>query len=108
MSGPRPPGSPAVVEAPVRVPVGEQPVVVVVELVVPFPAERAQPLRLEVLAQAQGLEPVLGVDRREMGLADQRRLVAGPPQLVGDRPEPLPQRRAVLLGRDAVGLDARS
>ena len=66
----------------------------------------AEPLRVEVLAQAQRLEPVLRVDGREVRLADQGRLVAASPELVRDRPEALPQRPLVLLGRDTVRLDA--
>jgi hypothetical protein len=56
-----------------------------------------------VLAQAQRLEPVLGVDGREVRLADERRLVTGAPQLVRQGPEPLPQGERVLLGGNAFG-----
>ena len=91
--------------APVRQAAGHQPVVVVVDLVAAFLAQRAESLRTEVLAQAHRLEAVLCVHGREVHLSDQRGFVSGPLELVRDGPEALAKREAGSPGSgpDAAG-----
>ena len=98
--------SPRPAEGPAS-PWSSEPVVVVVGDVAPLVAERAEALAAEVLAQPHHVEPVLGVDGGEVHLADQRRLVAGPPELRGRGSRTPPGGRTGSPGSGGGGAGGR-
>ena len=91
-------------QPPVVESLSDEPLVEVVERVVPCVADRTQALPHKVFAQSHGFEAVLRVHWREVHLADQCGLVAGASELVRDGPKALAQSHAVLLSRQAVGM----